>query len=74
MENLSRMNDRDEMEIYLNQFSKTELIEIAAKLNYQFPVSATKKRIKNYIVETYAFMALNRMMANREFKHPILGC
>jgi thioredoxin-related protein len=77
MENLKQMTDRDDMECYLDRLSKTQMTEMITELNknlgkyaYKLKKSITKKELKNILVEHFAFIALNKMMANRPNTNP----
>jgi 23S rRNA U2552 (ribose-2'-O)-methylase RlmE/FtsJ len=77
MENLRQMTDRDDMEIYLDGLNKTQLTEMIIELNknlgkysYKLKKSITKNELKNILVEHFAFIAINKMIANRPNTNP----
>lgn len=76
MENLKQMTDRDQIESYLDGFSKAKMVEMITEMNknlgkypIRFSKSTTKIQLKTILVEHFAFIALNKMIANRPHKN-----
>jgi hypothetical protein len=57
--------DRDETKVYLNAFTKNQLLEICSRINIKPRSKDTKSTIITIIAEHFGFIKLNQQIANR---------
>lgn len=64
LEKLKEM-DRDETKVYLNTFTKNQLLEICSRINIKPRSKDTKSNIITIIAEHFGFIKLNQQIASR---------
>ena len=57
--------DRDETKVYLNGFTKNQLLEICSRINIKPRSRDTKSAVITIIAEYYGFIKLDQQIANR---------
>jgi hypothetical protein len=64
LKNLKEM-DRDETKVYLNAFTKNQLLEISSRISIKPRSKDTKSTIITIIAEYFGFLKLNQQIASR---------
>lgn len=57
--------DRDETKVYLNAFTKNQLLEVCSRINIKPRSKDTKSTIITIIAEHFGFIKLNQQIASR---------
>lgn len=59
------LKDRDETKVYLNAFTKNQLLEICSRINIKPRSKDAKSAVITIIADHYGFIKLNQQIASR---------